>query len=495
MTGSTSGRSALDKDLDKITYAEEATVFFARSRIAIACGAAFLLSVFLVSALVLQNHPQWLLLTAALALGGYMALNIGANDVANNMGPAVGARALTMGAALIIAAVFEGAGALLVGDRVVDTISTGLLDSGAFLSVGDFTHAMLAALIAAALWVNIATLIGAPVSTTHAVVGGVLGAGVGAVGLGALSGPTLFLVALSWIATPLAGALVAAVMLAVIHKGIVQREDKIEAARTFVPVIFALMAGTFTLYMLVVVPPRDGGFAPAIMAGCVAAASLGAYLLARFLLERITVAKGDELPTLRQLFRVPLAAAAALLSFAHGANDVANAVGPVAAIFAAVETAPDAAHVEFGMPVLAIAALGICLGVLLFGPRLVRMVGERITRLNAVRGFCVVLATASVVLMASAFGLPVSSTHIAVGAVFGVGFYREWVSNKGRRVRAWNDGGDADAPEAPRAPDHHRRHLVRRAHLLTIVMAWVVTVPASALIAMVMRYCLQALAG
>ncbi|MBM21489.1 MAG: anion permease [Stappia sp.] len=495
MTGSTSGRSALDKDLDKITYAEEATVFFARSRIAIACGAAFLLAVFLISAVVLQSHPQWLLLTAALALGGYMALNIGANDVANNMGPAVGARALTMGAALLIAAVFEGAGALLVGDRVVDTISTGLLNSDAFQNAGDFTLAMLAALVAAAVWVNIATLIGAPVSTTHAVGGGVLGAGIGAVGLGALSGPTLLLVAMSWLVTPLAGALVAAAMLAVIHRGIVQREDRVAAARTWVPVIFAAMAGTFTLYMLVVVPPRSGGVSAAVMGAAVAIAGLGAYLLARSVLDRLTVAKGDELPTLRQLFRVPLAAAAALLSFAHGANDVANAVGPVAAIFAVVESTPGAEHLEFGMSVLAIAALGICLGVLLFGPRLVRMVGERITRLNAVRGFCVVLATAAVVLMASAFGLPVSSTHIAVGAVFGVGFYREWVSNKGRGSRARPSDQQMDADGMDRAPDLHRRHLVRRAHLLTIVMAWVVTVPASAVIAMVARYCLQVIVG
>jgi PiT family inorganic phosphate transporter len=229
------------------------------------------------------------------------------------------------------------------------------------------------------------------------------------------------------------------------------------------------------------------------MAATAAAAALGAYLFARPVLARMTVARGDELPTLRHLFRVPLVAAAALLSFAHGANDVANAVGPVAAVFTAIADAPGSLHVEFGVSGLFVAALGICLGVLLFGPRLVRMVGERITRLNTVRGFCVVLSTAVVVLWASAFGLPVSSTHIAVGAVFGVGFYREWAQNRDRLVRTGNRG--TARAEASDAPDLRRRRLVRRAHVLTIVMAWVVTVPASAALAMAMHAALEALAG
>jgi PiT family inorganic phosphate transporter len=198
--------------------------------------------------------------------------------------------------------------------------------------------------------------------------------------------------------------------------------------------------------------------------------------------------------SLRQLFRVPLIAAAAILSFAHGANDVANAVGPVAAIFTALQFAPSALPGGSGLPVLAIAAVGISFGIMLFGPRLVRMVGERITRLNPIRGFCVVLATASVVLVASALGLPVSSTHIAVGAVFGVGFFREWSTNRARVRSVIGMEPEANVGFRRRwrreAADMRRRRLVRRAHVLTIVTAWMVTVPASALLAAVIHYLL-----
>lgn len=482
MTGPTTGRTVLDKDLDKLSYAEEATRYLARSRAAVAWGCAFLVGVFATSAIVLSGHPSWLLLTVAVALGGYMALNIGANDVANTMGPAVGARALTMAGALAIAAVFEGAGAILVGERVVATISVRLLDPAAFDAPQAFAMSMLAALVAAAVWINIATLIGAPVSTTHAVVGGVIGAGIGSAGIAALSEATVLAVVLSWLVTPLAGGLTAALLLAGITRGIKRRADPLAAARRWVPVMFAAMAATFTLYVLTIAPPPADIPSLGVLVSATGAVALAAGVATRFALARIGASQPPETGSLRGLFRVPLIGAAAILSFAHGANDVANAVGPVAAIFSALGTADGDAPLDVGLAVLVVAALGISLGVLLFGPRLVRMVGERITRLNELRGFCVVLATAIVVLAASAFGLPVSSTHIAVGAVFGVGFYREWSSNRGR-LRAMLDLGQNGPQRDIEAPDLRRRLLVRRAHVLTIVAAWGVTVPASAAIA------------
>jgi PiT family inorganic phosphate transporter len=487
-------RTTLDKDLDKFTYVEEATAFLSRSRIALGVGALFLVATTAAGAVFFSGHPHVLMLTLALAIGGYMALNIGANDVSNNMGPAVGARAMTMGGALLLAAVCEAAGALLVGSNVVATISSRLLDVSAFSSPPAFALAMMSALVAAAVWINVATLIGAPVSTTHAVVGGVVGAGIGAAGTVAVETGTLVAIAFSWLVTPVIGGICAALLLAAIKTGISEREDKIGAARCWLPVLFGVMSGTFVLYLLTVAPPAKLDLSSSASAGLAALAALCGGGLSVPLVRASARGLENRNQSLRQLFRVPLIAAAAILSFAHGANDVANAVGPVAAIFTALQFAPSALPGGSGLPVLAIAAVGISFGIMLFGPRLVRMVGERITRLNPIRGFCVVLATASVVLVASALGLPVSSTHIAVGAVFGVGFFREWSTNRARVRSVIGMEPEANVGFRRRwrreAADMRRRRLVRRAHVLTIVTAWMVTVPASALLAAVIHYLL-----
>ncbi len=482
-------RSTIDKDLDKLTYVEEATAYLSRSYVTLGFGLLFLVVTASVAALFLSDNPHWLMLTAALVLGGYMALNIGANDVANNMGPAVGGRVLTMGSALLLAALCESAGALLAGSEVVTTISSRIVDPDGFARPADFPFAMMAALVAAALWINIATVIGAPVSTTHSVVGGVLGAGVASAGISALDGGTVAAIAASWVVSPLLGAVLAGACLALIKNRIMYRDDKIGAARFWLPYLFAALAGTFTLYLVKVgVPPaRAPGPLGSLAAG--AAAALAAYLLAAPAVGRAARGLENRNSSLRQLFRAPLIAAAAILSFAHGANDVANAVGPVAAIFSALDPENWSYRSEdFLLPVLVVGALGISLGLLLFGPKLVRMVGERITRLNPIRAFCVLLATAATVLLASALGLPVSSTHIAVGAVFGVGFYREWHSNRMRSRRVLERIDDmavaiADVSRQGEPADLRRRKLVRRAHVLTIVSAWVVTVPASAALA------------
>jgi PiT family inorganic phosphate transporter len=192
------------------------------------------------------------------------------------------------------------------------------------------------------------------------------------------------------------------------------------------------------------------------------------------------------------LFRLPLIFATALLSFAHGANDVANAVGPLAAIVSAAQQGEVGGNVALPIWVLAIGALGIALGLALFGPRVIRTVGEKITKLNEIRGYCVALSAAATVLVASALGLPVSSTHIAVGAVFGVGFLREGFSNRGIRNKAVSPEGvflrtdhlNKTAEEAvANYQKRQRRYLVRRQHALSIGAAWVITVPVSALLA------------
>lgn len=454
----------------------------------------FLLAALSWASWAVAGGPQSYLVVIATVIAAYMALNIGANDVANNMGPAVGARALTMGGALIIAGICEAAGALLAGGDVVTTISSNLIAPDVALDTNTFILIMLAALLSSALWVNLATIFGAPVSTTHSVVGGVLGAGVAAVGLEAVVWPTMGRIAASWVVSPLAGGLLAACFLAIINATILARSDKVMAARIWVPVFVALMSGIFAMYMSLKGLSRLWTPEPTtvLLIGLVCG-GIG-WAVAVPWVRRGMAGAEDAKRQVGRLFQLPLIVATALLSFAHGANDVANAVGPLAAIVAAVGEGSAGDRVALPLWVLAIGGLGIALGLALFGPRLIRTVGEQITRLNEIRGFCVALAAAATVLVASALGMPVSSTHIAVGAVFGVGFLREGFSNQGLRNKAVSpEGVFLKTDHLNRTPEEaianfqkrQRRYLVRRRHAVSIAAAWVVTVPAAATIAAV----------
>lgn len=418
-------------------------------------------------------------LVMAAIVATYMAMNIGANDVANNMGPAVGAGALSMGGAILIAAVFESAGALIAGGDVVSTISNGIVAPDALDNPASFIWAMMAALLASALWVNLATWIGAPVSTTHAVVGGVVGAGITAAGFGAVNWAQMGMIAASWVISPLLGGLVAVAVLWFVKERIIYRDDKIAAARVWVPVLVGLMAGTFATYLAMkglkqVVDISLGG---AALIGL----GLGVvcWLVMIPVIRRQSEGLENRNKSLKVLFGVPLVVSAALLSFAHGANDVANAVGPLAAIVQATQGGAIAGDVAIPLWVMLIGAFGISFGLCLFGPKLIRMVGGQITKLNPMRAYCVALSAAVTVIIASWLGLPVSSTHIAVGAIFGVGFFREWdVERRLRRARMALPDEDEISPT-----ERRRRKLVRRQHVLTIGAAWVITVPASAALA------------
>ncbi len=475
-------KPTLDKDLAKIGKLETASAFVSRGFAGQSIALVFLVLVAVLAALLTGGYSDSVFIVAAAVLGGYMALNIGANDVANNVGPAVGANAMTMVMALIVAAVCESAGALIAGGDVVGTISKGIVDPAAVASTDIFIWAMLAALISSALWVNLATWIGAPVSTTHSVVGGVMGAGIAAAGMAAVNWPTMGKIAASWVISPLLGGLIAAGFLFFIKHFIIYRPDKIAAARRWVPLLIAVMAGAFTTYLAIKGLKRivDIDLATAAMLGVAMAAVF--YAGTRPLIRRQSAGLENRNQSLRKLFRLPLIFSAALLSFAHGANDVANAVGPLAAIVHAVEAGEVAVKVSIPIWVMVIGAFGISFGLLLFGPKLIRMVGEQITRLNPMRAYCVALAAAITVIVASALGLPVSSTHIAVGGVFGVGFFREWYTRNSRR-RLLYAGPHAAAPRKPLPVEEVRyRKLVRRSHFLTIAAAWLITVPASALL-------------
>jgi PiT family inorganic phosphate transporter len=329
-------------------------------------------------------------LLIAVVFGAYMAMNIGANDVANNVGLTVGSGALSLTSAIIIAAIFEASGALIAGADVTNTIRKGIIDLHTFSNVEVFIWAMMAALLAAALWLNLATYLKAPVSTTHSIVGGVMGAGIAAGGFYVVHWGTMGKIAASF--------------LYAIKKSIIFKGDKVKAAKKWVPFYISIMTWAFVTYIIM------KGFKH-IWSDVVAFLPF----------------PNSKKPLFWEASVIGLIFAAALLSFAHGANDMANAVGPLAAIADAVINGGISEKAEIPFWVMVIGGVGISFGLALYGPRLIKTVGKEITKIDPIRGFCIALAAAITVIIASQLGLPVSSTHIAVGAVFGIGFLREWL--------------------------------------------------------------------
>lgn len=500
--------------------------------------------------------PNHLFLAIAAVFGGYMAMNIGANDVANNVGPAVGSKALTMGGAIVIAVIFEAGGAFIAGGDVVSTIKKGIIDINGFNGDTDsFLWAMMAALLAAALWLNVATMAKAPVSTTHSIVGGVMGAGVAAAGFGIVNWTTMAKIASSWVISPLIGGIIAAGFLLAIKKTIIFREDKISASYIWVPYYVAFMAWAFVTYLVLkglksiwpniltlsndlmfftVEVTNKPSFTTAALLGVIAAVIV--YCIVKRSLKVKLHRLTNDRASVNVLFTIPLIFAAALLSFAHGANDVANAIGPLAAINDAVMTGGITSSAGIPFWVMGVGALGIAIGLALYGPRLIKTVGSEITELDQMRAFSVAMAAAITVIIASQLGLPVSSTHIAIGGVFGVGFLREWLDSttsieaeiqhdkeeleeeKKRRDALKHELKDLRQKAIKSTEDYRRitdlyaaidkerdsiRHgkkelkrdqknlYVKRDAIKKIVTAWVITVPAAAVLAASVFYMIK----
>lgn len=481
-------KPTLDKDLDRVTRVEEATFHITDRLTAPGIGLLFLIMTALLANAYVGGTPGAVIVVAAAIIGAYMALNIGAKDVANNVGPAVGAKAIPIGAALVMAAVCEVLGALITGGNVVETISRGIISVETIPDTAIFTLAMLAALITAGLLVNLSNIVKAPVSTTHTIVGGVAGAGTAAYGFGAVDWFSLSKIALAWMVTPFISAFFAVVFLAFIKEFIIYRDDKIEAARLWVPVLIGVMSGIFTAYLIWV------GLHNIVFVSLGTASLLGLAIgllnwrLCVPLIRKQSEGLENRNQSLRKLFQWPLILAAGLMSFAHGANDVSNAIGPVVAIVRATQGQFVGDTARAPEWVMLIGAFGLSCGILLFGPRLIRLVGEQITKLNPMRAFCVSVSTALTVLVASRLGIPVSTTHTAIGAIFGVGFFREWYTHRSRTrldaaraetgvVNQTSNEDDENSSEV------RRRYLVRRSHFMTIVAAWIITVPTSAVLA------------
>ncbi|NLZ10555.1 MAG: inorganic phosphate transporter [Alcaligenaceae bacterium] len=464
---------------------------------------------------------QGIMLVVAAMIGGYMAMNIGANDVANNVGPAVGSKSISMAGAIVIAAIFEVMGAIIAGGDVVSTVRGDIIDMSAVPDSDHFLALMTAALLAGALWLNLATAVGAPVSTTHSIVGAVLGAGVMAGGFAAANWEVMITIVASWVISPVLGGLVAAGFLFWIKRAITYKSDMVQAARKTVPILIGVMAFAFSTYLILKGLNKiwSVDFWLATVIGAVI--GLLVWLVTGSVIARRVSTLSNTKKSINTLFTLPLICAAALLSFAHGANDVANAIGPLAAIADVVLSGEVSSSAPIPLWVLLIGAVGIALGLALYGPKLIRTVGGEITDLDQMRAFSIAMAAAVTVIIASQLGLPVSSTHIAIGGIFGVGFLREHLKSNYSQMLEWikhrHSGADKAGVEAyldrfsaadmetkqkmlSELKAHeadvsltkkeykqmrrvYRGELVKRTAVTKIVAAWVITVPASALMA------------
>lgn len=411
------------------------------------------------------------LLIVAIVLGFYVAWNIGANDVANAMGTSVGSGALTLRRAVILAAIFELAGAFLLGSHVADTVESGIVDISFFANDPRFyVYGMMAALLAAGVWLQTASYFGWPVSTTHTIIGALAGFGVVVAGIHSIYwGRVLFILA-SWLISPFLGGAIAFCVFNIIRRKILYNRHPIAAAKRVTPflvfTVFAVLAMILLFHGMESINVSYN-FWPAL--GLSVGIGLIAALVSIFFTRRIQEKRDpdsgahfeqleDQTRTVEKIFVYLQIISACFMAFAHGANDTANAIGPLSAVIEFIRTGAINPHTPVPFWLLAIGGVGIVIGLATWGWRVIKTVGKRITELTPTRGFSAEFGAAITILVASRLGLPVSTTHTLVGAVLGVGI--------ARGISAIN------------------LNVVR-----DIVISWVVTVPAGALLAILFYHC------
>ena len=368
-----------------------------------------------------------ILLIIAIIFALYMAWNIGANDVANAMGTSVGSRALSFKQAIIVAAIFEFAGAVLVGGHVTGTIAKGIVSPTSY-AANTFALGMVSSLLASAIWLNIASRLGMPVSTTHSIVGAVMGFGIVGSGFSSIHWAKVLQIALSWIISPLMGAFIAFLIFSFIKKLILQVDKPVAAAKKYAPYLASLVIliltfaifykGLKNLHLYL-------SFNKVLLVAFVISAIT--FFVTKMLTAKVEVREVSykkRYPQVERIFKGLQIITACSMAFSHGANDIANAVGPLAGAVFAYKFTEGISAIYTPVWVLGIGALGIVIGLATYGFRVIIVIGRKITGMNPSRGFSAELAAATTVLLCSRLGLPVSTTHTLVGAVIGVGLAR-----------------------------------------------------------------------
>ena len=373
-----------------------------------------------------------LLIVVLAVVGGlYMAWNIGANDVANAMGTSVGSKAITLKQAILVAAIFEFGGAVLVGSHVTSTIQKGIVNPALFASVPhQYVIGMLAALLSAGIWLQLATFWGLPVSTTHSIVGSVMGFGIVCYGFKAIEWGKVVTIVASWGVSPIAGGILAFLTFKLISRLILESPKPIHAVHRFFPyltsVVFALITLSFTYKGLKNLHLHlSFGVALSVALAMAVVGWIGSTL---FLARRRTSVTGvplrQRLRDMEEVFKYLQVMTACCMAFAHGANDVANATGPLAGIFMGMKQGMIASEAHVPVWVLLVGGAGIVIGLATWGYKVIETVGRKITDINPSRGFSAEFGCATTVLVCSRMGLPISTTHTLVGAVIGVGLAR-----------------------------------------------------------------------
>ncbi len=416
---------------------------------------------------IIAQHST-LFLVLAIVFGLYMTWGIGANDVANAMGTSVGSGSITVKQAIMIAAVMEFCGAYLAGGGVASTISKGIIDGKLFEPMPEhLVMGMLAALLAAGIWLMVASFQGWPVSTTHTIVGAVVGIGVAAVGTDAVQWGKLGEIVASWFVSPVLGGILGLLLMLSIQKLILNTEDPIAQARKWGPA-YAFLVGWIVALVTLTKGLKHVGLHLSTMEGNILAVVVGILLaiVGRIMMGRVKIDtkkdnKDFRFASVEKLFIPMMIFTGAAMAFAHGSNDVANGIGPMAAVINLINSGGIVAAKSPVAPwMLLIGGIGIVVGLATYGYKVMQTIGTKITELTPTRGYAATLAGASVVVLASGLGLPVSTTHIAVGAVMGVGIARGIGAIDLKVI-----GG--------------------------IVLSWFVTVPAGAILAAIFYYVMK----
>jgi PiT family inorganic phosphate transporter len=373
---------------------------------------------------------QVIYITLAALFGIFMAWGIGANDVANAMATSVGSKALTIKQAILVAAVFEFLGAVLAGGEVTSTIRKGIVDADLLVSSPELlVYGMLAALLAAGTWLFVASKNGWPVSTTHSIVGAIVGFAAVGIGIDAVQWGQVGTIVVSWVVSPLTAGFIAYLIYQSVQRLILSQENPLEKAKRYVPVYIFLAAFTITLVTIlkglkhVGLEISLGNSYLLAISIAVGIALVGAYFISKIQSDP-KAEKKEHFVTVERVFGVLMIVTACGMAFAHGSNDVANAIGPLAAVISIAQTGAVSAKSALPLWVLILGGGGIVIGLATYGRKVIATVGEKITHLTPSRGFAAELAAATTIVIASGTGIPISTTHTLVGAVLGVGMAR-----------------------------------------------------------------------